>query len=75
MDQFRDVILDIIHEDDEQCRGKYTLCDTFLLLLSIPFLYFKKKSGTDKLTEWSTIPVCPSLMCFSTGAITKELIL
>ena len=35
----------------------------FLLLLSIPFLYFFK-SGIDKSTEWSTIPACPSLMCF-----------
>ena len=37
----------------------------FLLLLSIPFfliLFFK--SGIDKSTEWSTIPACPSLMCF-----------
>ena len=24
----------------------------------------KKKSGINKSTEWSTIPVCPSLMCF-----------
>ena len=29
----------------------------------MPFLYFLK-SGIDKLTEWSTIPACPSLMCF-----------
>ena len=35
----------------------------FLLLLSIPFSYFFK-SGIDKSTEWSTIPACPSLMCF-----------
>ena len=28
------------------------------------FLYFKKKSGIDKLTEWFTILACPSLMCF-----------
>ena len=34
------------------------------LLLSIRFLYFLKKSGIDKSTEWSTIPACPSLMCF-----------
>ena len=33
------------------------------MLLSIPFLYFLK-SGIDKSTEWSTIPACPSLMCF-----------
>ena len=37
----------------------------FLLLLSIPFLYFFFfKSGIDKSTEWSTIPACPSLTCF-----------
>ena len=39
------------------------------LLLSIPFFFFfytlKKKSGIDKSTEWSTIPACPSLTCFS----------
>ena len=35
----------------------------FLLLFSIPFLYLLK-SGIDKSTEWSTIPACPSLMCF-----------
>ena len=34
------------------------------LLLSIRFLYFLKKSGIDKSTEWSTIPASPSLICF-----------
>ena len=28
------------------------------------FIHLKKKSGIDKSTEWSTIPACPSLMCF-----------
>ena len=28
------------------------------------FLNIFKKSGIDKSTEWSTIPACPSLMCF-----------
>ena len=42
----------------------YAFIYYFKLLLSIPFLYFKKKSGIDKSTEWSTIPACPSLMCF-----------
>ena len=47
----------------------------FLLLLSIPFLYFFK-SGIDKSTEWSMIPACPSLMCFFlTVVILKGLIL
>ena len=36
-----------------------------LLLLLIPFLYFFFfKSGIDKSTKWSTIPACPSFMCF-----------
>ena len=29
-----------------------------------PFFILFLKSGIDKLTEWSTIPACPSLMCF-----------
>ena len=41
----------------------YNILEFFLLLLSIPFLYFLK-SGIDKSPEWSTIPACPSLMCF-----------
>ena len=28
------------------------------------FFILFKKSGIDKSTEWSAIPVCPSLMCF-----------
>ena len=28
------------------------------------FSYTFLKSGIDKSTEWSTIPACPSLMCF-----------
>ena len=28
------------------------------------FFYFFFKSVIDKSTEWSTIPACPSLMCF-----------
>ena len=28
------------------------------------FFYFFLKSVIDKSTEWSTIPACPSLMCF-----------
>ena len=46
-----------------------------LLLVSLPFLYFKKKSGIDKLTELPTIPECPSLMCFFNSATLKGLIL
>ena len=49
------------------------LCNifSFSLFLSIPFLYFKKKSGIDKSTEWSTIPACPSLMCFFNRGYTE----
>ena len=42
----------------------------FLLLLSIPFLYFLK-SDIDKSTEWFTIPACPSHMCFFDRGDTK----
>ena len=42
----------------------YNILEFFLLLLSIPFFYTFLKSGIDKSTEWSTIPACPSLMCF-----------
>ena len=42
----------------------YDILEFFLLLLSIPFFYTFLKSGIDKSTEWSTIPACPSLMCF-----------
>ena len=43
----------------------YTTFKKKLLLLSIPFSYLSFfKSGIDKLTEWSMIPACPSLMCF-----------
>ena len=47
-----------------------------LLFLSISFYTFFFKFCIDKSTEWSTIPACPSLMCFFlTGAIPKGLIL
>ena len=29
-----------------------------------PFVYTFQKFGVDKSMDWSTIPVCPSLMCF-----------
>ena len=44
----------------------------FLLLLSIAILCFFLKSGIDKSTEWSTIPACPSLMCFFNRGGTKR---
>ena len=36
------------------------------------FFYTFLKSGIDKLTEWSTIPACPSLMCFFNRGDTEE---
>ena len=36
----------------------------FLLLLSIPFFIPFLNLVLIILTEWSTIPACPSLMCF-----------
>ena len=43
----------------------------FSLLLSIPFFILVLKSGIYKSTEWSTIPACPSLMCFFNGGDTE----
>ena len=43
----------------------YLIFSAFLLPLSIPFLYFFFfSSGSDKPTEWSTIPACPSFTVF-----------
>ena len=36
------------------------------------FLNTFLKSGIDKSTEWSTIPACPSLMCFLNRGYTEE---
>ena len=36
----------------------------FLIASVHSFFILFKKSGIDKSTEWSTIPACPSLMCF-----------
>ena len=41
-----------------------SVCLFVCLFVSIPFLYFKKKSGIDKSTERSMIPACPGLVCF-----------
>ena len=46
----------------------FLICYCFCRLL---FLILLKKSGIDKSTEWSTIPVCHSLMCFFNGGNTK----
>ena len=42
------------------------LYDIFLFFYCFcPFLFYTfLKSGIDKLMEWSTIPACPSFMCF-----------
>ena len=38
---------------------------SFLLYCFCPFLFHTfLKSGIDKSMEWSTIPACPSFMCF-----------
>ena len=38
---------------------------SFFFYCICPFLFCTFfKSGIDKSTEWSTIPACPSLMCF-----------
>ena len=37
---------------------------SFLLLMSISFYTFLKKSGIDRSTGWSTKPACPSFVCF-----------
>ena len=42
----------------------FLLCFFFFCFCPFLFVLFKKKSGGDKSTEWSTIPECPSLMCF-----------
>ena len=43
----------------------YNILDFFIASVHSFFLIlFFLKSGIDKSTEWSTIPACPSLMCF-----------
>ena len=44
------------------------LYNIFKFFIAICFL----KSGIDKLTELSMIPVCPSLMCFFNRGNTEE---
>ena len=44
----------------------YTILEFFIASVH-SFSFFINtflKSGIDKSTEWSTIPACPSLMCF-----------
>ena len=44
----------------------YNILEFFFIasVHSFFFLILLKKSGIGKSTEWSTIPMCPSLMCF-----------
>ena len=45
------------------CYAFIYLKEIFFIASVHSFLYFfKKESGVDKSTEWSTIPACPSLM-------------
>ena len=50
-------------------------CYPFIIFFFIAsvhsFFYTLKKSGIDKLTEWSMIPMCPSLMCVFNRGDTK----
>ena len=41
----------------------YDILEFFIVSVH-SFFYAFLKSGIDKSTEWSTIPACPSLMCF-----------
>ena len=41
----------------------YNSLEFFIASVHSSFILFFK-SGIDKSTEWSTIPACPSLMCF-----------
>ena len=48
----------------------------YFFIASVPFLILLLKSGLDKSMERSTIPACPSLVCFFlTEEIPKGLIL
>ena len=49
----------------------YNISNFFYCFCPFLILYFKKKSGIDKSTEWSTIPACPSFMCFFNRGDTK----
>ena len=42
----------------------YHILEFFIASVHSFFILFFFKSGIDKSMEWSTMPVCPSLMCF-----------
>ena len=48
----------------------YDILEFFIVSVH-SFFYAFLKSGIDKSTEWSTIPACPSLMCFSNRGNTE----
>ena len=45
---------------------------SFIASLDSFFLNIFLKIGIDKSADWSTIPVCPSLMCFFNRGNTEE---
>ena len=49
----------------------YASIQFFIASINSFFSYFSFKSGSDKSAEWSTIPACPSLMCFSNRGSTE----
>ena len=49
----------------------YNILDFFSIASVHSFFTLFLKSGIDKSTEWSTIPACPSLMCFFNRGITE----
>ena len=49
----------------------YNILEFFIASVHF-FFYTFLKSGIDKSTEWSTIPACPSLMCFFNGGDTER---
>ena len=49
----------------------YNILIFFIAFVHSFFILFKKKSSIDKSTEWSTIPACPSLMCFFNRGATE----
>ena len=50
------------HWDNTFVKSKS--CLWLLMLFVCLFTTVFLRSGIDKSTEWSTIPACPSLMCF-----------
>ena len=49
----------------------YNVLEYFFIASVHSFFYTFFISGIDKSTKWSTIPACPSLMCFFTRGDTE----